>query len=138
MGETVRRKWWGALAAGVACCLIAGSAPGAVLVQTDFNGGPSLVKKSGGLDKTTGNGKGWSAAKGGSSKDSQGYLSVDLKSAGLNVGKGAFDFTIVRGNQEDDETVFTLLGESDNDPLLQISIGWQAGDTKPYSSQVWL
>jgi len=130
MGMTLRKKWGCALAGAVACCLVAGSARSAVVAETDFNGRHSLVKNEGGLEKVTRDGKGWRSAKVGGSKVSGGSLVVDLKQAGLTLDKGAFDFTLVHGSgqQNDEEAIFTLLGENEFEPLFGINIQWDSND----------
>ena len=130
MGTTLKMKWGCVLAGALACCLFAGSARSAVVAQSDFNGGRSLVKNEGGLEKATRDGNGWRSAKVGGSKVSGGSLVVDLKQAGLNLDKGAFDFTLVHGSgqQNDEEAIFTLLGENEFEPLFGINIIWDGNN----------
>ena len=136
MGMMVMKGLGGALAAAVACCVLAGTAESAVLVQSDFNDRPSLVKQSAGVIKETKNGNGWRSSKGGDSLESDGYLSVNVKEAGLNLAAGSLDFTLIRGNEDDYETLFQLIGADVANPLLSVSILWPAGDTLPGNSEI--
>jgi hypothetical protein len=130
MGMTVKRKWGCALAGALACCLVAGSARSAIVAGTDFHGRPSLVRNAGGVIDDTRHGKGWRSARIGGSDVSGGSLVVDLKASGLKLDRGAFEFTLVRGNERDEEAVFTLLGKDDADPLFILSLGWTPDDTE--------
>lgn len=128
MGMTLKKKWGCALAGAVACVLFAGHARGAVVAESDFNGRSSLVRNEGGREKVTSDGKGWRSDRVGGSDVSGGSLVVDLKQAGLNLPRGAFDFTLVRGSgqQNDEEAIFTLMGENESEPLFGINIIWGA------------
>lgn len=128
MGMTLRKKWGWALAGAVACFFVAGHARGAVVAETDFNGRPSLIKNEGGLEREARGARGWRSARVGGSPVSGGSLVVDLRQAGLNLPRGAFDFTLVRGSGQDndEEAVFTLLGTDEYEPLFGINVIWAA------------
>ena len=103
---------------------MAASARSAIVAETDFHGRPSLVKNTGGVTDDSMHGKGWRAARIGGSAVSGGSLVVDLRENGLNLDRGAFEFTLIRGDgqQQDEEAIFTLLGENELEPLFILSL----------------
>lgn len=126
MGMKRAKVYGSALVGAVVSCLIAGSARGAVLAETDFVNGSAIVKNVGGVESKTGHGIGWRSSGIGGSVVSRGSLVVDLPLSGLDARKGAFDFTLVRGagQAHDEESIFTLIGENELEPLFNLNLIW--------------
>ena len=125
MGGPVKRKWLGILAVGVVGSLVAVSAMADVKLRSDFAGWTTPVQKTGGLEiKNRDGSRGWRAAQGGSSYESQGYIDVDLKAGGLNqLTKGAIEVTAIRADEKQGEALWTLLDDKDQ-PLVDLCIAW--------------
>ncbi len=128
-GNTMRTRTLAMIgAAGIMAgvFLASGLAHAAILEDADF-GGNSKIQIKGGKTTTKssgGNRDGWRASKGGTTRESAGYIELDLNKVAADRSQGAMQFTIVRGNQEDEEQFFTVV-DSETRELFGGSIRWE-------------
>lgn len=130
-GNTMRTRTLAMIgAAGIMAgvFLASGLAQAAVLEDADF-GGKSKIEIKGGKTSTKASGDsrdGWRASKGGTTRESAGYIELDLNKVAADRSQGAMQFTIVRGNErgQDEESFFTVV-DSQIHQLFGGSIRWE-------------
>jgi hypothetical protein len=103
--------------------LASGLAGAAVQENLDF-GGNSKGQIKGGKTYNRSGRDGWHASKAGSTKESAGYIEVDLNKVAADRSQGAIQFTVVRGNEEDEEQIFTVT-DGQYRQLLGGSMRWE-------------